>query len=317
MPVARSKRSIPQNAGVANQTSYDSWRYTALTVRKSRWARLPFGVRMTIGTLALLVPCVGAVFGVTALVSDTGPGEIVERYAAAVTSDSTSTPTEGTAPTPTFGADASAGLGGAPAVPGAATPGTGVGTVGAVGATPPGVPATPGFPAVPRLPGAPTFDAEMPIGGTPVDPATEYEPVHVPAAPPAPVPLVETRTVTETEAIPFQTQYVRDSSLPRRSHEVRTPGEQGVKTLTYEVTTTDGQQTDKRLVSESVNRDPVTRVVAIGPARRDCDGGGGGGGGHGDDDGDDDTGSDGDSEGGSDGDRHGDGPRRCNGNPGS
>ncbi len=312
MPVARSGRSTPQNAGVANQTSYDSWRYTHLTVRKSRWARLPFGVRMTIGTLAVLMPCAGGVFGVTALVSDAGPAEIVDRYASAVTSDSTNAPAQGAAPTPGSDADASAGLGGAPAVPGAATPGTGDGTQGiATGHTPPGTPGTPGFPTLPRLPGVPTFDAEMPIGGTPVDPATDYEPVHVPPAPAPPAPVVETTTVTETQAIPFQTQFVRDSALPRRSREVRTPGEQGIKTLTYEVTTTDGQQTDKRLVSEAVTRDPITRVVAIGPGRHNCDGdgGGGGGGGHGDDDGDSD------SDGGSDGD--GDGARRCDGNSGS
>ncbi len=311
MPVARSGRSTPQNAGVANQTSYDSWRYTDLTVRKSRWARLPFGVRMTIGTLALLVPCVGGVFGVTALVSDAGPAEIVDRYASAVTSDSTGAPADGVAATSATGADASAGLGGAPAVPGAATPG-GVGTVGAVpGATPPTAPGTPGFPT---LPGLPPFDVEMPIGGTPVDPATNYEPVQVPPAPPPPVPVVETRTVTETEAIPFETQFVRDSSLPRRSHEVRTPGEHGIKTLTYEVTTTDGQQTDKRLVSEAVTREPVTRVVAVGSGRRNCNGE------HGDDGGSDwDSDSDGGSHGGSHGDddHDGDGPRRCDGNPGS
>ncbi len=267
---------------------------------------MPFGVRMTIGTLALLVPCGGGVFGVTALVSDAGPAELVDRYASAVTSNAADAPADGRAPAPGLDADASAGLGGAPAVPGAATPGAGAGTVNVV---PGAIPSpAPGAPGTPRLPGLPSFDVEMPLGGTPVDPVTEYEPVDVPPAPPPPMPAVETRTVTETEAIPFETQFVRDESLPRRSQEVRTPGEQGVRTLTYEVTITDGQQTDKRLVSESVTRDPVTRVVAVGHGRRDC---GGKGGRHGDDD--NDRGSD--SDGGSDDEADESG--RCDGKSGS
>jgi hypothetical protein len=250
-------------------------------VHKTRWARLPFGVRMTIGGLALLLPCVGGVFGVGALMGDSGAAT-VDRYTSIVTSDSrtTSTPDGGTALAPTDGAGngISVGLGGAPGAGGADAPVGGTGLV-------PGVPGVlPGAtgPAAP-VAGAPTFDAEMPMGGTPVDPTTDYEPVEVPPSPPPPIPDVETTTTTETEAVPFDTEYVRDPAMPRRTHEVRVQGEQGVKTLTYEVTTTDGQQTDKRLVSQEITRNPVTRVIAIGTGRRDCDNDNDGGDGDGDD----------------------------------
>jgi uncharacterized protein YabE (DUF348 family) len=45
---------------------------------------------------------------------------------------------------------------------------------------------------------------------------------------------------------------------------VRTAGVPGSKTLTYEVTLTDGVQTSRKLVSETRTREPVTEVVAVG-----------------------------------------------------
>jgi hypothetical protein len=288
--MAGSGPGTRQNARVANQTSVHSWRDTDFTVHKSRWARLPFGVRMTVGAVALLLPCVGGIFAVSAVFSGSDAGQAVDRYASIVTSDShtssaagggtTADPPAGTIP---LGGTV-AGLGGAPGVPHAAEPGStdaaGAGTVDGVipGAT---------LPAAPNAPGLPSPDSEMPMGGTPVDPTTDYEPAPV-STPPVPQPadpVVVTSTVTETEAVPFETQFIRDRSMPRRTHEVRVPGEQGVKTFTYEVTTTDGQQTGKRLVSEAVTKDPVTRVIAIGTGRTDCNDGDG-------DDGDD--GGDGD-----------------------
>jgi hypothetical protein len=266
-------RRTAQNARVVNQTSQYSWRNSDFTVHKSRWARLPFGVRMTVGGLALLLPCVGGIFAISTALSDTGPDQAVDRYTSIVTSDShtNSTPTGGidpVAPGATgidAGAGTVAGLGGAPGVPNGQP---GADTAGGVA---PGSTAPAAAPGAPQIPGgSPTPDSEMPMGGTPVDPTTDYEPP--PPQPPAPVPpVVETRTVTETEAVPFETQFIRDPSMPRRTYEVRVPGEQGVKTLTYEVTTTDGQQTAKRLVSEAVTTDPVTRVVALGTPPSDGD----------------------------------------------
>ncbi|MEK8108021.1 G5 domain-containing protein [Micromonospora sp. M12] len=48
----------------------------------------------------------------------------------------------------------------------------------------------------------------------------------------------------------------------------------GVRTLTYEVTTTDGVRTAKKLVTSTVTKQPVTQVVAIGtkkPQSSKCD----------------------------------------------
>lgn len=78
---------------------------------------------------------------------------------------------------------------------------------------------------------------------------------------------VRVRTVTETEEIPFEEVVVDDPGLPAGTTEVRVEGRPGVKTLTYEVTYTDGVETERRLVSEKITREPEDRVVARGTGR--------------------------------------------------
>jgi hypothetical protein len=80
----------------------------------------------------------------------------------------------------------------------------------------------------------------------------------------SPTASVAKRLVTETVPVPFTERTVNDPALPRGSRVVRVPGVNGAKTLTYEVTVVDGVETDRKLVSESVTRQPVTQVVAVG-----------------------------------------------------
>lgn len=85
---------------------------------------------------------------------------------------------------------------------------------------------------------------------------------------------MEVRTVTETQSIPFPEKTVNDPNLAEGKTAVRTEGVNGEKTLTYEVTFTNGVQTDKRLISEAVTKQPVTKVIAVGtkkPASSNCD----------------------------------------------
>ena len=84
------------------------------------------------------------------------------------------------------------------------------------------------------------------------------------AQPSASSPAVVQQTVTETEAIPYATQRVNDSTLAKGSTKVRTRGVKGVKTLTYEVTLVDGVQQSKQLVKQEVTKQPVTEVIAVG-----------------------------------------------------
>lgn len=77
-------------------------------------------------------------------------------------------------------------------------------------------------------------------------------------------PVVEKRTVRVTKAIPYPTRTVKDSSRPEGTKSVRVKGAAGVRTLTYEVTLTDGTETGRKLVTSVVTKRPVTRVVAVG-----------------------------------------------------
>jgi hypothetical protein len=81
---------------------------------------------------------------------------------------------------------------------------------------------------------------------------------------PSPQPVIERRTVTETVEIPFTEQTVRDPALAKGATVVRSNGAAGLKTLTYEVTFTDGVETARNLVGEVVTRAPVHKVTAIG-----------------------------------------------------
>lgn len=88
----------------------------------------------------------------------------------------------------------------------------------------------------------------------------------------SPSPQVQIRTVTSTARIAYPTRTVKDATLPRGTKKVRTRGVAGVRTLTYQVTVTDGVQTAKKLVRSVVTRQPVTQVVAVGTKQtRRCD----------------------------------------------
>jgi hypothetical protein len=98
---------------------------------------------------------------------------------------------------------------------------------------------------------------------TPSAVPTTASPAASPAAEVA-APVVEKRTVVERKSIAYKTRKVNDSSLDKGETRVRTAGVRGVRTLTYEVTVTDGEPTGRRLVNSEVTRKPVTKVVAVG-----------------------------------------------------
>ncbi len=94
----------------------------------------------------------------------------------------------------------------------------------------------------------------------------------VPPASTAPAPTVETRTETKTQPIRHAERTVKDPSLAKGKRVVRTRGVDGVRTLTYQVTLTDGVSTGRKLVRSVVTRQPVTQVVAVGTKQqRECD----------------------------------------------
>ncbi|MGU3643874.1 G5 domain-containing protein [Microbacterium sp. C23T] len=79
-----------------------------------------------------------------------------------------------------------------------------------------------------------------------------------------PTPVASTREEAVTEAIPFTETRVDDGALPAGQTQVRTPGQNGEKTLTYLVHLLDGQEVSRELISEVVTTQPITQVIANG-----------------------------------------------------
>ena len=79
-----------------------------------------------------------------------------------------------------------------------------------------------------------------------------------------PTPVVETSTVTETEAVPFAAKTVEDANRDAGTSAVTTAGVAGVRTKTYRVTTTDGVETSRELISDTVTKAPVDQVTSVG-----------------------------------------------------
>lgn len=81
---------------------------------------------------------------------------------------------------------------------------------------------------------------------------------------PTPTPVASTREEVVTEAIPFTETRADDGALAAGQTQVRTPGQNGEKTLTYLVHLSDGQEVSRELLSDVVTTQPVTQVIANG-----------------------------------------------------
>jgi len=90
-------------------------------------------------------------------------------------------------------------------------------------------------------------------------------------------PVITTKTVTETEVIPYASTTVNDATLAKGTSKVTTAGVDGTKSNTYKITYSDGNQTKKDLVSSTTTTQAVTQVTSIGtyeaPAAPSCSNG--------------------------------------------
>jgi hypothetical protein len=77
---------------------------------------------------------------------------------------------------------------------------------------------------------------------------------------------IVTKQVTQTEPIAFTTIDTPDGTLPKGQTKIILPGKNGAEVLTFSVVYTDGQETSKTLLSQSVTLSPTSQVVAVGIA---------------------------------------------------
>jgi len=72
------------------------------------------------------------------------------------------------------------------------------------------------------------------------------------------------KTVSYTEEIAYETKKINDDSLYKTQTKVKVAGKKGEKAVTAEVTYVDGAQISKKIVSETVTREPTTREIYVG-----------------------------------------------------
>ncbi|UQU65670.1 G5 domain-containing protein [Couchioplanes caeruleus] len=216
--------------------------------RKSFWARLPFGVRMTAAGLGVLTLVAGTAGGVVALTGDERADAVraVGQEAVAVAPLDAAAPTEAP-PSPSPSPVASS----APVLGHAAAEEEEI----------------PSITEDRSAPGEADRTATRAPRRTSTVAGTVREPARVAATGAVPVPLVGTERVSETQTIPFRTMLVRDPSLPRGSKRVQTRGVPGERVLHYEVTYTGNKETARRLLDSTVTREPQHRVIAFGNRR--------------------------------------------------
>ncbi len=75
---------------------------------------------------------------------------------------------------------------------------------------------------------------------------------------------VEVTTLTKAEKVKFKTVSKKDSSLWKGESRLVSTGKHGKARRTYQITTVNGEQTEKKLVIETVLKKPVDAVTAVG-----------------------------------------------------
>lgn len=223
--------------------------------RKSWWARLPFGVRMTAGASAVLMVVGGGTAGIATITKDE------PRIVTAVRQD-----------TAVLAEPASAQPAVPPAVPGTTPPTAAAATLppaaAGLGAHDAAVEPDRRTEAQADRTATRTPRKEA-VAGRPA-PAATRAPAAKPAAPAPPPPVVTNRTEVERRTIPYRTRLVRDPGMERGQKRVQNEGVPGEQELRYLVRVEDGQPVERRLVGSTVVREPQHRVVAFGTKRSGC-----------------------------------------------
>lgn len=83
-------------------------------------------------------------------------------------------------------------------------------------------------------------------------------------ATPTPTPVRETKTIEENVPVPFTSSTVDDGNIAQGTVVTLTPGVDGQRTLTHEITYEDGVEIARETISDVVSIAPVNEVIANG-----------------------------------------------------
>lgn len=101
-------------------------------------------------------------------------------------------------------------------------------------------------------------------GGTQINDSTQINTAREEAEEKSTSPVITYDEVNVKEPIPHGSKTVEDANLTKGIRETRAVGVDGVRTKTYRLTLTDGEETERRLVKNSVTTSPVTEIIAVG-----------------------------------------------------
>lgn len=102
------------------------------------------------------------------------------------------------------------------------------------------------------------------VGAAVSPPQTETPAVNTPISNGIQADQVEKKTVTETEPIAFKTVTEEDAYMDKGESAVTQEGVKGTLTITYEVTYTNGQETDRKKIKKEITKKPVNKIVTKG-----------------------------------------------------
>lgn len=77
-------------------------------------------------------------------------------------------------------------------------------------------------------------------------------------------PISVIKRITETQEIPFETETRYDASLAKGQSRVENEGAKGERKIVYEAIIVNNQETDRKLISEEITKQPIKRVVVAG-----------------------------------------------------
>ena len=77
-------------------------------------------------------------------------------------------------------------------------------------------------------------------------------------------PKVEHQEITTTEEIPYPSRTENNAALPEGTRNVKQAGVNGEKTITWDITLTNGKETARTKKSEKVTKEPVEEIIEVG-----------------------------------------------------
>lgn len=78
------------------------------------------------------------------------------------------------------------------------------------------------------------------------------------------LPVITTKDEKTETVVPFDSSKVDDPLLPKGEQRIEVSGQTGIRTRVVRITYTDGKETSRQVVSDTVTKTPVTEVIRVG-----------------------------------------------------